>query len=52
MKPWPGEYRYRGKWQSVFADFRNGIREINPVDGAVVHEYEKGKPQIKYVCDF
>ena len=21
----------------------NGIMEINPVDGAVVHEYEKGK---------
>ena len=27
----------------------NGIREINPVDGAVVHEYEKGKTT-DYMC--
>ena len=27
----------------------NGIREINPVDGAVVHEYEKGK-STDYMC--
>ena len=39
-----------GKMATCFLQISgNGIWEINPVDGAVVHEYEKGK-STDYMC--